>query len=97
MSKSVKDTLEEMLGILKEGQMTEGQKIYFADSVVTQEGDQGGGLCQLHHRRRCYFWKHQFLRLGADRQIEERTNHQPRASRQNGLAGRQDRQRALLP
>ena len=30
MSKSVKDTLEEMLGILKEGQMTEGQKIYFA-------------------------------------------------------------------
>ena len=40
MSKSVKDTLEEMLGILKQGQMTEGQKIYFADSVVTQEGNQ---------------------------------------------------------
>jgi hypothetical protein len=40
MSKSVKDTLEEMLGILKKGQMTEGQKIYFADSVVTQEGNQ---------------------------------------------------------
>ncbi len=36
MSKSVKDTLEEMLGILKEGQMTEGQKRYFADDVVTQ-------------------------------------------------------------
>lgn len=40
MSKSVKDTLEEMLGILKEGQMTEGQKRYFADDVVTQEGNQ---------------------------------------------------------
>lgn len=40
MSKSVKDTLEEMLGILKEGQMTEGQKRYFADNVVTQEGNQ---------------------------------------------------------
>ena len=40
MSKSVKDTLEEMLGILKQGQMTEGQKIYFSDSVVTQEGNQ---------------------------------------------------------
>lgn len=40
MSKSVKDTLEEMLGILKQGQMTEGQKIYFSDSVVTQEGKQ---------------------------------------------------------
>ncbi|MBA5870606.1 MAG: hypothetical protein GDA68_11525 [Nitrospira sp. CR2.1] len=40
MSKSVKDTLDEMLGILKEGQMTEGQKRYFADDVVTQEGNQ---------------------------------------------------------
>ena len=40
MSTSVKDTLEEMLGILKEGQMTEGQKRYFADDVVTQEGNQ---------------------------------------------------------
>lgn len=40
MSKSVKDTLEEMLGILRQGQMIEGQKIYFADSVVTQEGNQ---------------------------------------------------------
>jgi hypothetical protein len=40
MSKQVQDTLQEMLGILKEGQMTEGQKIYFADSVVTQEGNQ---------------------------------------------------------
>ena len=40
MSKSVKDTLEKMLGILKQGQMTEGQKSYFADSVVTQEGNQ---------------------------------------------------------
>ena len=40
MSKSVSETLEDMLGILKEGQMTEGQKLYFADTVVTQEGDQ---------------------------------------------------------
>jgi hypothetical protein len=40
MSKQVSETLQEMLGILKEGQMTEGQKIYFADSVVTQEGNQ---------------------------------------------------------
>jgi RNA 3'-terminal phosphate cyclase len=40
MSKQVSETLEEMLGILKQGQMTEGQKIYFADSVVTQEGNQ---------------------------------------------------------
>jgi len=40
MSKQVSETLQEMLGILKEGQMTEGQKIYFANSVVTQEGNQ---------------------------------------------------------
>ena len=40
MDKSVKDTLEEMLSILKEGQMTEGQKRYFADDVVTQEGNE---------------------------------------------------------
>jgi hypothetical protein len=40
MSRSVKDTVEEMLSILKQGQMTEGQKLYFADSVVTQEGNQ---------------------------------------------------------
>ena len=40
MSKQVSETLQEMLGILKKGQMTEGQKIYFADSVVTQEGKQ---------------------------------------------------------
>ena len=40
MNKPVKEILEEMLGILKQGQMTEGQKIYFADSVVTQEGNQ---------------------------------------------------------
>jgi nuclear transport factor 2 (NTF2) superfamily protein len=36
MSKQVSETLQEMLGILKKGQMTEGQKIYFADSVVTR-------------------------------------------------------------
>ena len=40
MSKSVSETLEEMLGILKEGHMTEGQKIYFSNAVVTQEGNQ---------------------------------------------------------
>lgn len=40
MSKPVRETLEEMLGILKEGRMTEGQKLYFADAVVTQEGNQ---------------------------------------------------------
>jgi hypothetical protein len=40
MGKPVSETLQEMLGILKEGQMTEGQKIYFADAVVTQEGNQ---------------------------------------------------------
>ena len=40
MSKQVSETLQEMLGILKEGRMTEGQKLYFADTVVTQEGNQ---------------------------------------------------------
>ena len=40
MSKQVQDTLQEMLGILKEGRMTEGQEKYFTDSVVTQEGNQ---------------------------------------------------------
>ncbi|MEQ1848491.1 MAG: hypothetical protein ABL983_23290 [Nitrospira sp.] len=40
MSKQVQDTVQEMLGLLKEGRMTEGQKIYFADTVVTQEGNQ---------------------------------------------------------
>jgi hypothetical protein len=40
MGNPVSETLQEMLGILKKGQMTEGQKIYFADSVVTQEGNQ---------------------------------------------------------
>ncbi len=40
MSKLVSETLQELLGMLKQGQMTEGQKIYFADSVVTQEGNQ---------------------------------------------------------
>ncbi len=37
--REVKDVLKEMLGILKEGKMTEGQEIYFADDVVTQEGN----------------------------------------------------------
>ena len=40
MSTPVSETVQEMLGILKEGQMTEGQKRYFADAVVTQEGNQ---------------------------------------------------------
>jgi len=40
MSKPVSETLQEMLGILKEGRMTEGQETYFADAVVTQEGNQ---------------------------------------------------------
>jgi len=40
MSKTVRETLEEMLDILKEGRMTEGQEIYFADGVITQEGNQ---------------------------------------------------------
>ena len=40
MSKQVSETLQEMLGILKEGRMTEGQETFFADGVVTQEGDQ---------------------------------------------------------
>lgn len=40
MSKQVQDTLQEMLGILKEGRMTEGQETYFDDAVVTQEGNQ---------------------------------------------------------
>ncbi|NOT95101.1 MAG: hypothetical protein HOP00_02160 [Nitrospira sp.] len=40
MSKQVSETLQEMLGTLKQGRMTEGQEIYFADAVVTQEGNQ---------------------------------------------------------
>ena len=40
MSKQVSEALQEMLGILKEGRMTEGQETYFAEGVVTQEGDQ---------------------------------------------------------
>lgn len=37
--KEVKEILNEMLGILQEGRMTEGQEVYFADEVVTQEGN----------------------------------------------------------
>lgn len=40
MNKQVQDTLQEMLGILKEGRITEGQETYFVDAVVTQEGNQ---------------------------------------------------------
>lgn len=35
----VRARLTEMLGILREGRMTEGQETYFADDVVTQEGN----------------------------------------------------------
>jgi hypothetical protein len=35
----VKSKLTEMLGMLQKGQMTEGQEKYFADDVVTQEGN----------------------------------------------------------
>ena len=38
MNDQVNETLQAMLSILKEGRMTEGQEIYFADDVVTQEG-----------------------------------------------------------
>jgi len=38
MGKQVSETVQEMLGILKEGRMTEGQETYFADAVVTQDG-----------------------------------------------------------
>ncbi|HRH45619.1 MAG TPA: hypothetical protein PKY82_28525 [Pyrinomonadaceae bacterium] len=37
--REVKEVLNEMLGILQEGKITEGQEIYFADDVVTQEGN----------------------------------------------------------
>lgn len=37
--REVKEVLNEMLGILQEGRMTEGQEVYFADEVVTQEGN----------------------------------------------------------
>lgn len=37
--REVKEALNEMLGILQKGKMTEGQEIYFADDVVTQEGN----------------------------------------------------------
>lgn len=38
MNDQINETLNEMLAILKEGRMTEGQETYFADDVVTQEG-----------------------------------------------------------
>jgi len=38
MNNQVNGTLHEMLSILKEGRMTEGQEMYFADDVITQEG-----------------------------------------------------------
>ncbi len=38
-STDVRSRLNELLDILKEGRMTEGQETYFADDVVTQEGN----------------------------------------------------------
>ena len=35
---NINGVLNEMLGKLREGRMTEGQETYFADDVVTQEG-----------------------------------------------------------
>lgn len=37
--RDVKEVLDEMLDILQQGRMTEGQETYFADDVVTQEGN----------------------------------------------------------
>jgi hypothetical protein len=37
--REVREVLNEMLNILQEGRMTEGQEVYFADEVVTQEGN----------------------------------------------------------
>jgi len=36
--REVREALNEMLGILQEGRMTEGQETYFAEKVITQEG-----------------------------------------------------------
>lgn len=36
--REVREVLNEMLGILQEGRMTEGQETYFAEKVITQEG-----------------------------------------------------------
>lgn len=38
MNNQINERLNEMLAILKEGRMTEGQETYFADDIVTQEG-----------------------------------------------------------
>ncbi len=39
MNPDTRSTLTEMLGMLRQGKMTEGQQQYFADDVVTQEGN----------------------------------------------------------
>lgn len=39
MNTDTRATLTEMLGTLRQGKMTEGQQQYFADDVVTQEGN----------------------------------------------------------
>ncbi|MFN0131625.1 MAG: hypothetical protein ACKVW3_03690 [Phycisphaerales bacterium] len=39
MNTDTRSTLTEMLGMLRQGKMTEGQQQYFADDVVTQEGN----------------------------------------------------------
>jgi hypothetical protein len=39
MNTGTRSTLTAMLGMLRQGMMTEGQQQYFADDVVTQEGN----------------------------------------------------------
>ncbi len=39
MNNDTRSVLTEMLGMLRKGEMTEGQQRYFADDVVTQEGN----------------------------------------------------------
>jgi len=39
MNTDIRSTLTEMLNMLKKGEMTEGQQKYFAEGVVTQEGN----------------------------------------------------------
>lgn len=39
MNATIRSTLNDMLAMLQQGKMTEGQQQYFADDVVTQEGN----------------------------------------------------------
>ena len=38
MESNLRRRVNEMLGMLREGKMTEAQQLYFADNVITQEG-----------------------------------------------------------